>query len=299
MHKRTEYSFIAVRCSVSVCHDNVGPDLELSGTCYTPRSCIFHSHALEEEMDSRRKLMYRGRSPRRFVPGNVNYLDHNILSLGSRNLVCSTPKDQFYDSFEASSRRDSLKPPKRELPTKINQARKLDKNRTYNFDHYTSQTPEVKPIVNTIFPKDESEPIEYYIKNKNLLIMAQDSSKERRNRDQKVASLLSELKKGARTITWPRQSKNPNATQRIYNKPANISRCTTPLNSNLTKRRQPKSNVVPKANHFKDSLNNKGGVGRQQIKNNVRNGANKSLMSEAKVKVQQKVGDDDNEEDQR
>lgn len=185
------------------------------------------------------------------------------------------------------------------MPTKINQARKLDKNRTYNFDHYTSKTPEVKRVVNTIFPKDEGEPIEYYMKNKNFLIMSQDNYKERRNRDHTVASLLNELKRATRTVTLSRQGKNLNATQRLHNKPANAPRCTTPLSSNSIKHRQPKSNVVPKTNHFKDSLHSKGGVGRQQAKKNVRNGANESLMSEEKVRVWERVGDDDNEEDQR
>jgi len=88
----------------------VGSDLRFNGSCYTPRGCISHSHAEEEEIDNRKKLLYRGHSPKRFVPGNINYLDHNILSLSNRSYVCSTPKDEFYDSFEAVSRRKSPRP---------------------------------------------------------------------------------------------------------------------------------------------------------------------------------------------
>lgn len=88
----------------------VGSNLSFNDTCYTPRGCISHSHAQEEELDNRRKLLYRGHSPRRFVPGNINYLDHNILSLGNRSYICSTPRDDFYDSFEAISRRESPRP---------------------------------------------------------------------------------------------------------------------------------------------------------------------------------------------
>lgn len=37
-----------------------------------------------EEAEKRHQLRYKGKSPRRRVPDNLNYLDHNILNLDGR-----------------------------------------------------------------------------------------------------------------------------------------------------------------------------------------------------------------------
>lgn len=53
---------------------------------------------------------YTNRSSRRLVPGNINYLDHNILSLRNRTQVCSIERTQesFYTSMGIDLRKDAV-----------------------------------------------------------------------------------------------------------------------------------------------------------------------------------------------
>jgi len=58
-----------------------------------------------EEIDSQLKLKYKGYYPKKAVKGNINYLDHNILSLGNRLSVSKA--DGFYDSVDIAFRNGS------------------------------------------------------------------------------------------------------------------------------------------------------------------------------------------------
>lgn len=128
----------------------------------------------------------------------------------------------------------------RELPVKVTQVKVKPKNSTYNFDHYINRTPKRTKVCNNIFPRDEVDPMEDYRKNKNPLIMTQDSHKGRRKQDTELVNLLNELKKGIETRTKQSQTN--------YKK--FIPRATTPLNSTLPKhRKQPHnkdSSITPK-----------------------------------------------------
>ena len=57
-----------------------------------------------DEADNRHELMYKGYYPKKFVKGNINYLDHNILCLENRQPVFSEGKEEymFHDSITRS-----------------------------------------------------------------------------------------------------------------------------------------------------------------------------------------------------
>lgn len=60
-----------------------------------------------EEIDSQLKLKYNGHYPKKLVKGNINYLDHNILSLGNRQSVSNAKDNGLYDSVNAAYRSGS------------------------------------------------------------------------------------------------------------------------------------------------------------------------------------------------
>lgn len=79
-------------------------DFAFNDTCYTPRPCT-----ATNQMEVQAELLYRGCCSRRFVPGNINYLDHNILSLQNRTKILNTEKiqDPFYESIDETLRKNS------------------------------------------------------------------------------------------------------------------------------------------------------------------------------------------------
>ena len=46
----------------------------------------------DEEVEARYRVRYRGQAPKRRIPGNMNYYDHNILGLRNR-----TPMSKLAD----------------------------------------------------------------------------------------------------------------------------------------------------------------------------------------------------------
>jgi len=60
----------------------------------------------------RRRNLYKGLNPKRHVEGNINYLDHNILSLGNRSRTSSINNnpDILYESVDKASKRKSPLP---------------------------------------------------------------------------------------------------------------------------------------------------------------------------------------------
>ena len=77
----------------------------LRPTCYTPERTA-PKFFVREDNDARRRLCYKGAYPRKFIPENINYLDHNILELGNRMKAHSSKKNElFYDSMDTVFRR--------------------------------------------------------------------------------------------------------------------------------------------------------------------------------------------------
>ena len=63
----------------------------------------------EEDTNSNPKLMYKGCYPKKVIKGNINYLDHNILSLENRHPVSGAENDgySFHESVDVTSRSKS------------------------------------------------------------------------------------------------------------------------------------------------------------------------------------------------
>lgn len=58
----------------------------------------------------RRQGLYKGLNPRRYVQGNVNYLDHNILSLSNRvqAYTVNKTKESLYNFNQREPRGKSV-----------------------------------------------------------------------------------------------------------------------------------------------------------------------------------------------
>eukprot|EP00826_Nyctotherus_ovalis_P010438 TRINITY_DN1274_c0_g1_i1.p1 TRINITY_DN1274_c0_g1~~TRINITY_DN1274_c0_g1_i1.p1 ORF type:complete len:100 (+),score=0.85 TRINITY_DN1274_c0_g1_i1:108-407(+) len=63
----------------------------------------------EDLIYARRRNLYRRLNSKKHVEGNINYLDHNILSLGNRSRASSIIKatERLYESVDNLSRRKS------------------------------------------------------------------------------------------------------------------------------------------------------------------------------------------------
>lgn len=74
----------------------------------------------ERELENRHKLLYKGYCPRKKIDGNVNYCDHNILELKSRDIIKQTDKqgNKLYQSSDVISRSRSVTPVNFQYPIK-------------------------------------------------------------------------------------------------------------------------------------------------------------------------------------
>ncbi len=99
------------------------PHVEISGLLRTggfsalpaEKSSVRQSTSFlgDEEIETRYQLKYRGQAPRRKVPGNVNYCDHNILGLQNRsgtNKVSDPADAPLFDSADTSLKRNKSVP---------------------------------------------------------------------------------------------------------------------------------------------------------------------------------------------
>ena len=64
---------------------------------------------IDEDVEARHKLMYKGWNPKKRVDGNVNYLDHNIFALANRTAIKNQDRAGYslHDSVDSITRSKS------------------------------------------------------------------------------------------------------------------------------------------------------------------------------------------------
>ncbi len=134
----------------------------------------------DDEVEFRYQVRYRGQAPRRRVPGNLNYYDHNVLGLDNRKTTAhlDTSGDPFFDTKDDLKRNKSVPSLRARVADKVTDSRpaagkgKADSN----FQHYVGAV-----------GQEESEFKHNMVRNRSQLTLrhdGQDASYEdyRKNR---------------------------------------------------------------------------------------------------------------------